>query len=179
MADSTQSESIPPAGLLGRALRGLAGGYQIYFVWSAVRYFADLRLGSIEQQPAFWAVAAFGLYLLPWAVNLGFRSVLNIPRSRLFAAIVAGGLLAVTWNYAAYDAFWRPVFTTYVMVTAIYAHGHIGLSNLIAAIVGLRGCEMRVIPYLLNRLSGKETELALCPGIWTPIDRWEAGLRQR
>jgi len=179
MTDSIQGESIPRAGLLGRALRALAGGYQIYFVWLAVRYFADLRLASIEEQPTFWAAAAFGLYLLPWAVNLGFRSVLNIPRSRLFAAIAAGGLFAVTWNYAAYDAFWRPILTTYVIVTAFYAHGHVGLSNLIAAIVGLRGCEMRVIPYLLNRLSGKETELALCPGIWTSIDRWEASLRQR
>ncbi len=64
------------------------------------------------------------------------------------------------------------------MVAAIYVHGHIGISNLLAGIFGLRRCEMRVIPYLIDRVAGKDTQVALCPGLWTPIDRWEAGLRQ-
>ena len=70
------------------------------------------------------------------------------------------------------------MFVGVLRLAAIYAHGHIGISNVLAGIIGLHGCEMRVIPYLIERLAGSNTELALCPGLWTPIDRWEAGLRQ-
>jgi len=160
-------------------LRALAGGYQIFFVWSAVRYFSDLRNESIGDQPVFWAFAAFGLYLLPWALNLGFHRVFNVSRYRWFGALAFAALLAAVLGYLRYGSAWQPVLSTGLIVAAIYAHGHIGVSNLLAAIVGIRGCEMRVIPYLIDRLTGKETELTLCPGLWTPIDRWEAGLRRK
>ncbi len=78
------------------------------------------------------------------------------------------------------DPWWRrvPWLKVLGLVVAFFAHGHIGISNLLAGIIGLRGCEMRVIPYLIEQVAGSDTELALCPGVWTPIDRWEAGLRQ-
>ena len=171
-------ESIPPAGAIGRLLRALAGGYQLYFVWSAVYYLSALRYIPIDDQPFFWGITALGIYLLPWAMNLGFHKVLRIGRQWWFGALTLGALAAAGWNYQHYQSVWQPVLSTYLMVAAIYAHGHIGISNLLAGIIGLRGCEMRVIPYLIDRVAGKDTELALCPGVWTPIDRWEAGLRQ-
>jgi len=174
----TSEASIPPAGKIGRFLRALAGGYQLYFVWSATYYFSELRYISLEAQPVFWAFAALGIYLLPWAINLGFHKVFRIGRQWWFGALAVGAAAAVVWGYLHYQAFWQPALSTYLIVAAIYAHGHIGISNLLAAVVGLRGCEMRVIPYLIDRAAGKDTELALCPGLWTPIDRWEAGLRQ-
>ena len=173
---ATKDEVIPPAGVIGRALRAVAGSYQIYFAWSAARFFSGLRYGSIDDQPAFWAFAAFGIYLLPWAINLGFHRVFYISRYRLFGMIAFGALLAAVWGYLEYESVWQPVLSTYLLVAAMYAHGHIGISNLLAAIVGIRGCEMRVIPYLINQVSGKETEITLCPGLWTPIDRWEEGV---
>ena len=67
----------------------------------------------------------------------------------------------------------------WLLAVTIYAHLHVGVSHLLAAVTGLRGCEMRVIPYYLTRMRGgaHEAELCLCPGFWTPIDRWEAKLR--
>ena len=170
--------SIPPAGSIGRLLRIIAGGYQLYFAWSAYQYFSELRYGRVEDQPVFWAVTALGIYLLPWAVNLGFHRTLQIGRQWWFGGMALAAMFAAGWSYAEFDSAWTPVLSTYLIIAAMYAHGHIGISNLIAGIVGLRGCEMRVIPYFLARISGKDTELALCPGLWTPIDRWEAGFRQ-
>jgi len=167
-------DSIPPAGVIGRALRAVAGSYQLYFVWSAAKYFSALRYQSFDDQPVFWAFAAFGIYLLPWAINLGFHRVFHISRYRSFGLIAFGALLAAVSGFLIYASVWQPVLSTSLIVAAMYAHGHIGISNLLAAIVGIKGCEMRVIPYLINRISGKETEFALCPGLWTPIDRWEA-----
>ncbi len=175
--DTTEA-SIPPAGKIGRLLRTLAGGFQLYFVWSAVYYFTALRYISFENQPVFWAFTALGIYFLPWAIILGFHKVFRIGRHWLFGALALGALAAAGWGYLHYQSVWQPVLSSYLMAAAIYAHGHIGISNLLAAIVGLKGCEMRVIPYLIDRLAGKDTDLALCPGFWTPIDRWEAGLRQ-
>jgi len=173
-----KQESIPAVGAIGRILRTVTGGFQLYFVWSAVYYFAELRYIPYEKQPVFWAFTALGIYFLPWAINLGFHKVLRINRQWWFGALTLGAVAAFGWNYTHYQTSLQPVLSTYLMVAAIYAHGHIGFSNLIAGIVGLPGCEMRVIPYFLGRMSGKDTELALCPGLWAPIDRWEAGLRQ-
>jgi hypothetical protein len=86
--------------------------------------------------------------------------------------------MAAGLSYLQYQTVRQTVLSTYLMVAAIYAHGHIGISNLLAGFIGLRGCEMRVIPYLIDWVAGSNTELALCPGIWTPIDRWETGLRK-
>ena len=171
-------ESIPAVGAIGRILRILTGGFQLYFVWSAVHYFSVLRYIPIENQPVFWAFTALGIYFLPWAINLGFHKVFRIGRHLWFGALALGAMAAVVWGYLHYQSVWQPVLSTYLIVAAIYAHGHIGISNILAGIIGLRGCEMRVIPYLIDRVAGNVTELALCPGLWTPIDRWEAGLRQ-
>ncbi len=174
----TIEESIPPAGKIGRSLRALVGGFQLYFVWSVVYYFSELRYTSFEDQPAVWAFTGLGIYFLPWAINLGFHKVFRIGRHWGFGALALGALAAAGWGYLHYQSLWQPALSSYLMVAAIYAHGHIGISNLLAAVVGIRGCEMRVIPYLVSRMLGKNAELALCPGLWTPIDRWEAGLRQ-
>ena len=159
-------------------LRVIAGGYQLYFVWSAFQYFSELRYGRVEDQPVFWAVTALGIYLLPWAVNLGFDRPLQIGRQWWFGGLALAAMIAAGWSYAEFDSAWAPVLSTYLIIAAMYAHGHIGISNLIAATIGMRGCEMRVIPYFVGRISGKDTELALCPGLWTPIDRWEAALHR-
>ncbi len=171
-------ENIPAVGAIGRILRTLTGGFQLSFIWSAVSYFVALRYTSYESQPAFWAFTALGIYFLPWAINLGFHKILRIGRQWWFGALAMGALATAGWNYLHYQTVWQPVLSTYLMVAAIYAHGHIGISNLLAGIIGLPGCEMRVIPYLIKRVAGSDTELVLCPGIWTPIDRWETGPRQ-
>ncbi len=73
-------ESIPPVGVIGRTLRVLTGGFQFYFVWAAVNFFAALRYESLEDQPIFWAFTALGIYFLPWIMNLGFHKVFRIGR---------------------------------------------------------------------------------------------------
>ncbi len=171
-------EHIPAVGPIGRTLRVFIGGLQFYFVWSAVTYFSALRYESLEDQPFFWSVTALGIYFLPWAVNLGFHRVFHVSRFWGFGALALGAVAAAAWGYLQYQNALQPVLSAYLMVAAIYAHGHIGISNVLAGFVGVKGCEMRAIPYLITRLIGSGTELALCPGIWTPLDRWESGLRQ-
>ncbi len=173
-----RQEGIPAVGAIGRTLRVFTGGLQLYFVWAAVNYFAALRYESLEDQPIFWAFTALGIYFLPWAVNLGFHRVFHVGRYWWFGALALGAVAAAALSYLQYQTAWQPILSAYLMVAAIYAHGHIGISNILAGFVGLRGCEMRVIPYLLQLLAGGDTELVSCPGIWTPIDRWETGLRQ-
>ena len=175
----TNEQSIPRAGAIGRLLRALTGGFQLYFVWSAAYYFSALRYIPYENQPVFWAFTALGIYFLPWAINLGFHKIFRISRRWWFGALALGALAAAGWGYLHYPSYWQPVLSTYLMIAAIYAHGHIGISNILAAVTGIRGCEMRVVPYVVARMSGKDPELVLCPGIWTPIDRWEAGLHQQ
>jgi hypothetical protein len=44
-------ETIPAVGAIGRTLRTVTGGLQLYNVWSAVAYFSALRHMPFENQP--------------------------------------------------------------------------------------------------------------------------------
>jgi len=42
------------------------------------------------------------------------------------------------------------------------------------------GCEMRSYAHLATIVMGHEiTDAAICPGMWTPFDRWEQQLAAR
>jgi hypothetical protein len=63
------------------------------------------------------------------------------------------------------------------IVLVIGVHGYVGLSHVVAAILGLPGCELRMLAYFVAKARGAPAPLAACPGVWTPLDRWEARRR--
>ena len=54
-----------------------------------------------------------------------------------------------------------------------YVYGHLGLSLLIASVIGTPGCEMRAIPHLSTIVTGRETAEHYCPGFFNGLDKWE------
>lgn len=62
-------------------------------------------------------------------------------------------------------------------VWLLYTFGHLGISFILAAALATPGCEMRAPWHLWTLMSGRRTQEHYCPGVLTPIDRWEARRR--
>ena len=114
---------------------------------------------------------AFALWLLPPVVNLGFgRSWRNRPR----LVVLGLGVGAMVVDLLVYEQLWAPPLGALVYGTTVYIFAHLGLSFILATLLGTPGCEMRAIPDLLGRLTGRAAAEHHCPGFIQPLDDWEA-----
>jgi hypothetical protein len=117
-----------------------------------------------------WAFMALGLWLLPPVVNIGFT---KNWRRKPQIALAAGLGLAVIADLLAYGTWWAPPLGVVVWFWLVYFSAHLGGSFLLSAMIATPGCEMRAIPHLWTRLTGRVTEEHYCPGFIDHVDRWE------
>ena len=167
---------IPPASISGRVLKLVVGAVQVWYSLECIRLFEVMTHPSLK--PGIWLFVLFALALFPFAINLGFDRVRELGRRPLWIALALAALIAlVDWVRGAPP--WGPNIAMGLLGLTIYTHLHVGISHLLSGLSGVRGCEMRVIPYFLTWMRGgkQEAQLCLCPGFWSPIDRWEARFR--
>ena len=104
-------------------------------------------------------------------MNLGFgRDWRNRPR----LVVLGLGLGAMVIDLLVYEQFWAPPLGALVYGTTVYTFAHLGPSFILATLLRTPGCEMRAIPDLLGRLTGRTAAEHHCPGFITPLDNWEA-----
>jgi hypothetical protein len=163
-------------GVLGRTLRIVIGALQIWFLIQVLPYFDDY----VNTQPnASWipyAIAiAFAFYAFPLVVNLGFRVQWGEKFRLGYFVVIAA---AIVFDLFAYGNIWGPPLGLLLYILGVYVHAHLGVAHVIAGLIGTPGCEMRTYAHLSTILLKKEpTEAAICPGLWTPFDKWEAGIK--
>ena len=141
--------------------------FQLSFAHTPPQVF--LRQGFPQLFVFLWPVVA--LWLLPPVVNLGFgRSWKNRPRIVVLLAC-AGAILV---DLFVYGQIWGPPLGAVVYAVTVYTFAHLGLSFVLATLLATPGCEMRAIPDLIGRLTGRTAQEHHCPGFIQPIDDWEA-----
>ena len=70
----------------------------------------------------------------------------------------------------------HPVLGLALWFWLVYFYLHLGISFVLAAAIATPGCEMRAIPDLYGRLTGRRAEEHHCPaGFLTGLDAWERG----
>ena len=97
------------------------------------------------------------------------RSPRNPVRFILLAC--AGAILV---DLVLYGQVWGPPLGVVVYAVTVYTFAHLGLSFILATVLATPGCEMRAIPDLLGRLTGRTAQEHHCPGFIQPLDDWEA-----
>ncbi len=163
--------TIGKPGPLGRIARLFSGIVHLYFFVVLLTEGEWLLSTTIPSHPGWWLGIAWGLYVLPRVVNIGFTLSWG-KKPQL--AIVLLALGASVFSLVQYESIWGPPLGWLVLVWLVYVYGHLGLSFMLAALVGSPGCEMRAIPYIWTKITGRETKEHYCPGSLGRLDRWEA-----
>ena len=164
--------SLPKPGPAGRVVRLLSGLLCLWFVSELTAAAGSLIASNGHVLPLIWNGALPGLFLISYIINIGFsRSWGTMP------AIVSATVLAVAAlvGYLSLGTVETNLFARAAWIWELYLFGHLGLSFVLAAVIGTPGCEMRALHDLYSRITGNPTKEYYCPvGPLHLIDQWEA-----
>jgi len=143
---------FPRPGIIGRAVRLFFGVLLIYFfVETFTSYSSYVAVGA--PGGTWWLGAAISFYLLPEVTDVGFGLSWG-RKSQMVALALALG--AMVFDFFWYGNLWGPPLGLLVYLLMGVVLGYLGLSFVLAAIFGVPGCELRAVPYVIGKLSGRE-----------------------
>lgn len=161
--------TLAPPGPVGRLLRLVMGLLisKLIYDWIVIIDSSDYG------QPFVLLWVVFSVVLVPYVVNIGYGVKYGAKSRYVLIAVwalaaIAGFFLEGVWLG---ETLWAAI-----ELSQIYIYGHLGISFLLSAALSTPGCEMRAIPHLLGKVSGKGSREHYCPGFIDNVDRWE---RQR
>ena len=164
--------SLPKPGPVGRVVRLLFGLLCLWYVSELMDAAGSLTASNGHILLSVWNGILPGLFLISYVINIGFsRSWGKMP------AIVSASVLAVAAlaSYLSLGTVETNLFARVTWIWELYLFGHLGLSFVLAAVIGTPGCEMRALHDLYSRITGNPTKEHYCPvGPLHPIDQWEA-----
>lgn len=158
--------TLPPPGPIGRLVRLVLGLLIATFIYDWVQ-----RIDSSDfYNPFILFWMAVSVALVPYVVNIGFGINRGAKPRYVLLALWA---LAAAIGFLLEGGFRSEILWSAVELSQIYIYGHLGVSFLLAAILATPGCEMRAIPHLWGKVSGKSSREHYCPGFIDNVDRWE------
>lgn len=167
--------TLPRPGPVGRAVRFVLGVLCLFLVAEILTAASPFFSGRALTESSVWVVALIGLYVFPDVVDIGFGRAWKPLYLR--GSLVAGAAAAALASWTMYGSAFAPPLGTFASTWLLYTFSHLGISFLLATFLATPGCEMRSIPQLWALISGRTVSEHYCPGVLTPIDRWEAKLR--
>lgn len=164
--------TISPPRAIGRTVRFLLGAYLCFHAWQVI-VLADVR--DVDN-PMMWLSVVLALWLLPPVVNIGFGVDWKRHPQRLLILL---GLVAAGVGWMVYGSPLSEPTWWWMKATTAYTWSHLGGAFVLSAILATPGCEMRSIPDLIARLSGRPAQEHFCPGFIRVLDEWEARVFKR
>lgn len=167
--------SIDPPGVIGRIVRFILG----YICIDLFIQIVDDIPGMIERgwpvNPVSIGSVLLGLYLLRPVINIGFTlRIKYLPQ----LVVVAISTMILSYQWLSELPLFGSEFTVFLMIWMAYVFGHLGISFVVAAVIRTPGCEMRGLPHLWSKLTGRESIEHYCPGPLAPLDKWEKTLKR-
>lgn len=164
--------SLTTPGPLGRIVRLFLGIGCLYFVWQLLNLWPSMvKSEKLFSNGSFLFMTIFGLYLIPYVINIGWK--LNTKRRPQFLIIIISATFII-YNYYSTGQVSSNLFNTLTILWLFYIFLHLGLSFVISASIATPGCEMRGIPHLFSKLTGNTTYEHSCPGHLDKLDKWES-----
>lgn len=169
----TDKGSLPKPGPLGRLLRlGLAYLVLRGFVFEIWDDRVMLTAGEFEPYDLIANALLVGLFLVSYVINIGFSQ--SFKKWPALVSAIGLGLLAL-YDYSNTGDWTRAAFGAGFFLWSMYIFTHLGVSFLIAAVIGTPGCEMRAFHDLFSKVFKVEVKEHLCPiGPIQPLDKWES-----
>ena len=167
--------SIAKPGPIGRLVRLGFGALSLYYVFGILTLVPNPFSESGSIRPLIWNGILPGLFLVSYVVNIGFAR-----DWKKWPAFVSAGLIlgAGLWGFIQEGLFETISLARTIQFWELYVFSHLGVSFVLASILGTPGCEMRSFHHLLGVITGTPTKEHACPvGPLSFIDRWEQSNR--
>ena len=164
--------SLEPPGPVGRLVRLTSGIVCMYALYTLLLYWQTIIQAPISVLPDIAVLVFATIFIVNYVVNIGFGKSWGRWPSYLSVAIMLL-LAAIAWLlFGTPD---HPLLGTVLWAWLAYFFAHLGLSFVLSAIIATPGCEMRAIPELIGRMSGRPAAEHHCPASFiTNIDAWES-----
>ncbi len=160
---------------IGRLLRLLLGSACLYGLYYLLVYREAVITTPVSKLPNLVVLAAVAFWIVNYVVNIGFGKSWGRWPSYV-SAIVMMTSATIGWMITGTPD--NSILGAYLWLWLVYFYSHLGLSFVLAALIATPGCEMRSIPQLLGRLSGRKVQEHSCPAsLITKIDLWESTIR--
>lgn len=165
--------SLSRPGLIGRLVRFALGLACCYGLYQLILYRENIVETPVSVLPNMAVLILAALLIINYAVNIGFgRSWGRWPS---YVSIAVALQLAIM-SWLAFGTPNHPMFGVALWAWLVYFYSHLGVSFLLAAIIATPGCEMRAIPEIIGKITGRSIAEHHCPAaLISRIDAWERG----
>lgn len=164
--------SLPKPGPIGRIVRLMLGVLCAWYVKGLVDVSGSLFTGDGHIRALVWNGIVPSLFMISYVVNIGFSRAWG-KRPAIASALVLAAIAGT--GYLLQGTIETEMLARTLWAWETYLFSHLGLTFIIAGIIGTPGCEMRAFHDLFSRISGVSTKEHYCPvGPLNPIDQWEA-----
>jgi hypothetical protein len=162
-------------GPIGRGVRLAFGFLCLWYVFQLLGITGNLLDSEGHIRQLIWNGIIIGLFLISYVINIGFsRDWKKCPALVSGAVFLAIGGIGVLWQ----ENFETPALAVSIWLWELYLFSHLGISFVLAGLIGSPGCEMRAVHYLYSMISGKPTKEHVCPvGPLHSVDQWEGKRR--
>lgn len=169
--DLVESGSLEKPGTIGRTFRLLLGIFCLYGVYEIARV-APIFVGDpIGLLPGLSLMILVAICVFNYVVNIGYSR--NWNRFPLIVSLLVFGTLALI-SYLVRGTPNSPILGIPIILWLGYFFAHLGISFVLASLLGTPGCEMRAIPQLFGMVTHRESKEHHCPSsIISGIDGWE------
>lgn len=165
--------SLEPPGPIGRLTRLVLGLLCAYALYELILYRVNITSTPVSVLPNLTIMVLAAILIINYVVNIGFGRSFGRWPSYISIAVA---LLLATVSWLSFGTPDHSLLGIALWLWLAYFYGHLGVSFLLAAAIATPGCEMRAIPDLYGRLTGRRVKEHHCPASFiTRIDAWEQG----
>lgn len=166
-----QEGSLERPGPVGRIIRLALGIACLYAIYELLLYRQAIIKTPVSVLPNIALLVFVAILIINYVVNIGFGQ--SWRRSPSYVSVAIMLILAgVCWlMFGTPD---HALLGLVLWIWLLYLFCHLGLSFVISAIIATPGCEMRSIPELIGRMTGRAAREHHCPASFIrKIDAWE------
>ena len=169
--------SLMRPGTIGRLLRLVLGSACLFGLYHLLVNRDAIIATPVSTLPNLVVLAVVAFWIVNYVVNIGFGKSWGRWPSYVSAIVM---MTSATIGWMIYGTPDNPILGACIWLWLVYFYAHLGLSFVLAALIATPGCEMRSIPQLLGRLSGRKVQEHCCPvSLITRIDLWESTTRKQ
>lgn len=163
-------------GPVGRTVRLLTGLACLYWLYQLVIDHDSLIEMPVSHADQTWPMLIVMLLIINTVVNIGYG--VDWGRWPGYASAIALVVIAVSTRLLT-GSFDNAILGFTLWLWLVYFYAHVGVSFMLAGVAAIPGCEMRALPDLIGRLTGRAAKEHHCPAFIGKLDQWELQRRDR